>query len=117
MIRDFTVAQWSNPNCTLQWYDVGTSSDNNMFDTQSTIGTIKGQQPPGYSIIPNLMMYEVAKRDGLSNYQDYFNAAYNNCKWLIDIEELNIESKKSTKDFLDELIKKAANNDKYHVFY
>lgn len=88
-IRDFTVAQWSNPNCNLQWYDVGTSSDNNMFDTQSTIGDVKGQQPPGYSIIPNLLMYEVAKRDGLTNYQDYFNAAYNNCKWLIDNVDLN----------------------------
>ncbi|MDR6555263.1 family 16 glycoside hydrolase [Paenibacillus qinlingensis] len=88
-IRDFTIQQWSNPNSNLQWYDVGGSSDNNLFATQSVIGTVKGQQPPGYAIVPNLLMYEVAKRDGLSNYQAYFDAAYNNCLWLINNVDLN----------------------------
>ncbi|WP_164716328.1 family 16 glycoside hydrolase [Paenibacillus whitsoniae] len=88
-IRDFTVAQWSNPNSSLQWYDVGGSSDNNLFATQSVIGTIKGQQPPGYAIVSNLMMYEVAKRDGLPNAQAFWDAAYNNCAWLVNSVNLN----------------------------
>ncbi|AGK95414.1 cellulase N-terminal Ig-like domain-containing protein [Clostridium pasteurianum] len=89
MIRTLTVSEWSNPNCNLQWYEVSDGTDNNLFEVQSVIGDIKGQKPPGYAIVPNLLMYEVAKRDGLANYQDFFTAAYNNCEWLINNVDLD----------------------------
>jgi len=90
-IRDMTVTQWSvaGVSSDLQWYDVGSSTDNNLLATQSVIGDIKGSQPPGYAILPNLLMYEVAVRDGLANPQQYMTAAVNNAKWLVDNVDLS----------------------------
>lgn len=85
-IRDMTVAQWGVSTCNKSWYDV--SIDHSLFSTQSKIGTVKGACPPGYAIVPNLMMWEVAKRDGLENTQDYFDAAYNNLVWLVNDVDL-----------------------------
>lgn len=91
-VRDMTVAQWSvsGVSADLQWYDVGTSTDNNLLATQSTYSTdVKGAQPPGYAILPNLLMYEVATRDGLTNPQQYMDAAVANATWLVGLD-LNV---------------------------
>lgn len=88
-VRDFTISQWAETTCTKQWYEISDGSDNNLFEVQSVIGTIKGEKPPGYAIIPNLMMYEVLKRDRISGYQAYFDAAYNNCVWLVNNVDLD----------------------------
>jgi hypothetical protein len=55
----------------------------NLYDTYKIIGTGKGQFPPGHSIVPNLMMYEVAKREKLSEADRFFQAAYNQTEWMI----------------------------------
>ena len=86
-IRDFTISIWSVETCNKSWYNETVT--HNLFTTESVIGTVKGANPPGYSIVPNLMMYEVLKRDGLEGYQDYFDAAYNSCKWIIDSVDFN----------------------------
>lgn len=94
-VRDMTIEEWGNLDCTLQWYEIAQTPDNNLFEVQNYVGDIKGQKPPGYAITPNLLMYEVAKRDGLENYQDFFNAAYANCEWLIN--EIDLDDPKYTK--------------------
>lgn len=86
-IRDFTISKWSDTSCNKSWYDEVASQ--NLFDTESKIGTVKGACPPGYSIIPNLMMYEVLKRDGLVGYQNYFDSAFNTCQWIINSVDLD----------------------------
>lgn len=86
-IRDMTVSQWNVGTCNKAWYDV--SINHSLFETQSKIGTVKGACPPGYAIVPNLMMWEVAKRDGLENAQNYFDAAYNNLMWLVNDVDLS----------------------------
>lgn len=88
MIRDFTIAQWTNPECNLSWYDTPQSYSHNLLIAQNHYGDTKGMLPPGHAITPNLMMYEVAKRDGLS-YQQYFDAAYANAEWLINDVDLD----------------------------
>ena len=55
----------------------------NLYDTYKTIGTGKGQFPPGHSIMPNLMMYEVAKRDKIPEAERFLQAAYNQTEWII----------------------------------
>ena len=92
-IRDFTISQWSITTCNKSWYDV--IEDHNLFNTQSVIGTEKGSCPPGYAIVPNLMMYEICLRDGLTNAQDFLNSAYNNCQWVIN--EVDLHDKANTK--------------------
>ena len=66
-----------------------------LFQTYKIIGTGKGSLPPGHSIVPNLMMYEVAKREGRDDYNKYLTSAYNQTKWLI--ENLDWNDPKTTK--------------------
>lgn len=97
-MRDFIMSEWSNPNCNKQWYELSDAlndPDNNLFAVQKYIGDTKGSKPPGYAILPNLLMYEVALRDGIANAQDFFDAAYNNCLWLI--ESVDLSNPKYTK--------------------
>lgn len=84
-IRDFTISQWSINSCNKTWYDIG-SNYHNLFSTQSLVGGIKGCLPPGYAIVPNLMMYEVLKRDGIDGYQNYLDSAINNLVWLLSLD-------------------------------
>lgn len=84
-IRDFTISQWSINSCNKTWYDVG-SNYHNLFSTQSLVGGVKGCLPPGFAIVPNLMMYEVLKRDGIDGYQDYLDSAINNLTWLLGLD-------------------------------
>lgn len=83
-IRDYTISVWGNNSCNLEWYPVsGTNHD--LYSVQTAFGGLKGSQPPGHSIVPNLLMYEVALRDGLGEdvAQKFFDAAYENCAYLI----------------------------------
>lgn len=81
-IRDFTIQQWSISTCNKSWYEETVT--HSLFATESKVGTVKGANPIGYSIIPNLMMYEVLKRDSINGYQQYFDSAFNSCKWIIN---------------------------------
>ena len=89
-IRNWLIEQWSVETCNKSWFEVDGGINHNLFATQEKIGTAKGMLPPGYAIVPNLMMYEVAKRDDLSNAQDYFDAAYNNMEWLVSDIDLRV---------------------------
>lgn len=92
-VRDFTIRQWGVSTCNKSWYEE--TPTHNLFATETKIGTVKGANPPGYSIIPNLLMYEVLKRDGISGYQQYFDSAFNSCKWVID--SVNLDDPANTK--------------------
>ena len=79
-IRDYTFDQWDR---------VG------LFDVQTHIGTFKGRYPPGWSVLPNLMMYEVAKREGRDDAQRFLDAAAAQVQWII--EEVDLEDPLNTK--------------------
>lgn len=89
-IRDYTISVWGTNECNVQWYGVnGTNHD--LYSVQTAFGGLKGSQPPGHSIVPNLLMYEVAKRDGLGDEvaQRFFDAAYENCNYTITGIDIN----------------------------
>ena len=73
-IRDFAVAQWKPAG---------------LFKVSTNIGSFKGRECPGHSILPNLLMYEVAKRERLPNAEDFFHAAYAQTKWVVDDLDFN----------------------------
>src|SRR5690606_36829978 len=54
-----------------------------LLEVQKEIGDFKGRQCPGHSIAPNLMMYEVAKREGRPDAGGYLEAAIAQTKWLV----------------------------------
>ncbi|MEM6846164.1 MAG: discoidin domain-containing protein [Bacteroidota bacterium] len=81
--RDYLFGIWGDEAINRwQWHDLEHSG--NLFQVYDFIGTGKGQFPPGHSIIPNLMMYEVARREERSDTDQYFQAAYNQTQWLLD---------------------------------
>ena len=89
-IRDYTISVWGENACNVQWYPVA-NSNHDLYSVQTIFGGLKGSQPPGHSIVPNLLMYEVALRDGLG--QDvadrFFQAAYDNCVYTITEIDIN----------------------------
>lgn len=85
----FQDSDWNMP----EFYTVPHTAD--LFQTYKIIGTSKGQFPPGHSIIPNLMMYEVAMRENYDNASRFFKAAYDQTQWLI--KNLNWYNPKITK--------------------
>jgi len=60
------------------WAQVG------LLDIQREIGTSKGRHAPGFSVLPNLLMYEVAKREQWPEAADYMKAASRQTSWMID---------------------------------
>ena len=93
-MRDYTISVWGKDeqptNYQTQWYWVdGTNHD--LYSVQKVFGGLKGSQPMGHSIVPNLMMYEVAKRDGLGDEtaNKFLKAAIENCKYTIGNDDGN----------------------------
>ncbi len=68
------------PSSTSQ-YDL--STEHNLLTLKTRLGTTKGEMPPGYSVIPNLMMYEITKKMGENDAEKYFQAAYEQMEWMI----------------------------------
>lgn len=88
-IRDWLITQWSVSTCNKSWFEVSGGIDHNLFTTQAKIGTAKGMLPPGYAVVPNFMMYEVATRDGLASASSFLTSAENNIAWLVNSVDLS----------------------------
>ncbi|MEK6481504.1 discoidin domain-containing protein [Catalinimonas sp. 4WD22] len=92
--RDYLFPIWGDEAINRwQWHDI--EHNGNLFQVYDFIGTGKGQFPPGHSIVPNLMMYEVAKREGREDADQYFEAAYAQTEWLL--ENLDWQDPRTTK--------------------
>ena len=61
-----------------KWKEAG------LFETDKTIGTFKGRYAPGWTILPNLMMYEVAKNEGRPDSAEFIEAARKQAQWMAD---------------------------------
>ncbi|WP_040417899.1 discoidin domain-containing protein [Cyclobacterium qasimii] len=59
------------------------SKEHNLLSLKTQLGTTKGEMPPGFSVIPNLMLYEVALREGDATAEKFFSAAYRQLDWMI----------------------------------
>ena len=62
---------------TTHWKEVG------LLEVITETGSFKGRHCPGHSIMPNLMMYVVAKREGLSEADLFLEAAVKQTEWSI----------------------------------
>ncbi|MDO6438934.1 discoidin domain-containing protein [Cyclobacterium sp. 1_MG-2023] len=60
------------------------SKEHNLLSLKTQLGTTKGEMPPGFSVIPNLMLYEVAKREGDAIAEKFFEAAHKQLDWMIN---------------------------------
>lgn len=84
IVYNYLTEKWEKatvkPSSTSQ-YDL--SLEHNLLALKTQLGTTKGEMPPGYSVIPNLMMYDVTKKAGGKDAEKYFEAAYNQMDWMI----------------------------------
>ncbi|MEK7954441.1 hypothetical protein [Luteolibacter soli] len=85
--RSFCFENWSRSMEIPKWWDPATYltaeeiTGNNPH--AGLLHPYKGRHAPGASIVPNLLMYEVAKRDGLADPEQYFNAAVKQAEWIV----------------------------------
>ncbi|WP_339924478.1 discoidin domain-containing protein [uncultured Cyclobacterium sp.] len=59
------------------------SKEHDLLSLKTQLGTTKGEMPPGFSVIPNLMLYEVAKLEDEPDAEKYFEAAYQQMNWMV----------------------------------
>lgn len=84
VVYDYLKEKWTKPDVaerSSSQYDK--SPEHNLLALKTRMGTTKGELPPGHSVIPNLMMYEVTKQRGEPDAGKYFDAAYRQMQWMI----------------------------------
>lgn len=82
MVRDYAFAVWSEPEKDRS-YPYDASPEHDLLALKTKIGGTKGELPPGFSVEPNLLMHEVAKREMRADAAVYFEAAHRQAEWLI----------------------------------
>ena len=81
-VAAFTFKNWDKPKKDHS-YPYDESPEHNLLAVKTRIGTTKGSYPPGFSVEPNLLMYEVSLRDKHPDADRYFNAARAQVEWMI----------------------------------
>lgn len=82
VVRDYAFATWSKAEKDRS-YPYDESPEHNLLALKKKIGSTKGCLPPGFSVQPNLVMHEVAKRLKRADAGLYFDAAYQQCDWMV----------------------------------
>ena len=93
-VADYAFGCWEE-NTKDRGYPYDTSKGHNLLALKTAVGSTKGENPPGHSVQPNLLMYEVAKRDGRDDAERFFQAAYDQVAWIIS--DLDWEDPLTTK--------------------
>ena len=85
--RSFCEANWSKSLEVDKWWDPSTYLAVEQIIGKNPTGGVlhpyKGRHAPGHSIVPNLLMYEVAERDGRPDPDRYMKAAVAQAAWVI----------------------------------
>ncbi|WP_309379813.1 discoidin domain-containing protein [Cerasicoccus frondis] len=84
VVKAYALGAWTEEEIDRQYRYDETEENHNLLEVKRQIGTTKGANPPGHSILPNLLMYTVALRDGDPAAERFFNAAYAQTQWVID---------------------------------
>ncbi len=82
IVSAYAHKEWDNPEKRHE-YPYDESPDNNLLALKTKIGGTKGGYPPGFSVEPNLLMYEVALREKRPDADRYFKAAHDQVAWMI----------------------------------
>lgn len=82
-VRDFTFRHWSNPAGDRP-YPHDESEGHDLLALKTRLGSTKGALPPGFSIEPNLLLHEVARREGRDDAGKYLEAAVQQAGWMTD---------------------------------
>lgn len=87
-VRDYAFGVWAQAKADHA-YPYDESPEHNLLVVKKKIGTTKGAYPPGFSVQPNLMMYEVARREGRADAEVYLKAATEQVAWMVSDVDWN----------------------------
>lgn len=83
VVRDFAFAHWADATADRNDYRHDESPRHDLFELKTKVGTTKGAYPPGFTIEPNLLMHEVALREGRADADVYLQAAVRQSDWIV----------------------------------
>jgi hypothetical protein len=85
--REFCFANWAPSLEVDRWWEPKTYLTLEQISEKNPMGGLlhpyKGRHAPGHSIVPNLLMHEVAKREGRSDSRVYLDAAVKQAAWCV----------------------------------
>jgi hypothetical protein len=85
--RDFCVQNWAPSLEVGKWWDPSTYLTVDQVTGKNPMGGLlhpyKGRHAPGHSIVPNLLMHEIARRDRLADPDRYLTAAVKQAEWIV----------------------------------
>jgi len=86
-VRDFVFTNWSPSLEISRWWDPKTYLTPEDLTEKNPMGGLlhpyKGRHAPGHSIVPNLLLHEVAKREGRADAAIYLQAAVKQAEWCV----------------------------------
>jgi hypothetical protein len=86
-VRDFVFGNWRPSREISSWWDPATYLKPEDLAEGNPMGGLlhpyKGRHAPGHSIVPNLLMHEVAKREGRDDAGIYLDAAVKQAEWCV----------------------------------
>lgn len=81
-VRDYAVKVWSQKTADRK-YPYDESPEHDLLALKTKLGSTKGCLPPGFSVEPNLLMHEAAKREGRTDADRHFQAAFAQAEWMV----------------------------------
>jgi Cellulase N-terminal ig-like domain len=86
-ISALVLANWSPSLEISRWWEAKTYITPESLTEKNPMGGLlhpfKGRHAPGHSIVPNLLMHEVSKRDGRKDAAIYLDAAVKQADWCV----------------------------------
>lgn len=91
--RDFCFENWKPSLEIDNWWGPKTYLKPEQLTEGNPMGGLlhpyKGRHAPGHSIVPNLLMHEVAKREGRADAGIYLDAAVKQATWCVETLDWN----------------------------
>jgi len=81
-VLDYAFSTWPVAECDRR-YPYDESPEHNLLALKTKLGSTKGCLPPGFSLEPNLLMHEVARREKRGDSEVYFDAAFKQADWMV----------------------------------
>lgn len=85
--RDFCFSHWKSSLEISPWWETKTYLTPEDLKEGNPMGGLlhpyKGRHAPGHSIVPNLLMHEVAMREGRDDAAIYLDAAVKQAEWCV----------------------------------
>ena len=81
-VQEFAFGTWELAKADRQ-YPYEESPEHNLLALKTKLGSTKGGYPPGFSIQPNLLLHEVALREGRPDADRYLEAARAQAAWIV----------------------------------